>query len=124
MRHYASLYHRIDALPWTDAPITAATIDVPRGRIETRTIRLLPAPPDLDFARARQVVLIERYVTIKKHRQWVNRTCEAVLYLSNLTRDQTSPTDLLIHIRRNWGIEHLHWLRDVITTRTIDPSHQ
>ncbi len=85
-----------------------------RGRIETRTLRVLPAPPDLDFPHARQAVLIERYVTIKKNGQWVNRTCEAVLYLTDLTFDQTSPADLLAHIRGHWGIEQLHWLRDVI----------
>ncbi|MCA1675509.1 MAG: ISAs1 family transposase, partial [Actinobacteria bacterium] len=108
------LYARLNALPWTDVPITAATLDVARGRIETRTIRLLPAPPDLDFPHAGQVVLIERYVTIKKNRQWVNRNCEAVLYLTDLAGDQTSPADLLAHVRGHWGIEHLHWLRDVI----------
>lgn len=108
------LYARLDALPWTGVPITAATIDVARNRIETRTIRVLPAPSDLDFPHARQVALIERYVTIKKNGQWVNRTCEAVLYLTDLAGDQTSPADLLAHIRAHWGIEHLHWLRDVI----------
>ncbi|MGH3749165.1 MAG: ISAs1 family transposase [Micromonosporaceae bacterium] len=108
------LYERVNALPWTDVPITAATVDVARGRIETRTIRLLSAPPDLDFPHARQIVLIERYVTIKKNRQWVNRNCEAVLYLTDLAHDQTSPADLLAHIRGHWGIEQLHWLRDVI----------
>lgn len=108
------LYARLDALPFTEVPISAATVDRARGRIETRTIRLLPAPPDLDFPHARQVVLIERYVTIKKNRQWVNRNCEAVLYLTDLAGDQTSPADLLAHIRGHWGIEQLHWLRDVI----------
>jgi predicted transposase YbfD/YdcC len=105
------LYARLDALPWTEIPITAATIDTARGRIETRTIRLLPAPPDLNFPHAGQAVLIERYVTIKKNRQWVNRNCEAVLYLTDPTRDQTNPTDLLAHIRGHWGIEGPHWLR-------------
>ncbi|HEU0127825.1 MAG TPA: ISAs1 family transposase, partial [Pseudonocardiaceae bacterium] len=108
------LCQRLDALPWTDVPITAATIDVARGRIETRTLRVLPAPSDIDFPHARQVALIERYVTIKKNGQWVNRNCEAVLYLTDLAPDQTSPADLLAHIRGHWGIEQLHWLRDVI----------
>lgn len=75
---------------------------------------LLPTPPDLDFPHAGQVALIERYVTIKKNSQWVNRNCEAVLYLTDLACDQTSPADLLAHIRGHWGIEQLHWLRDVI----------
>jgi predicted transposase YbfD/YdcC len=38
------LYARLDALPWEDTPVTAATMEVNRGRVETRTIRVLPAP--------------------------------------------------------------------------------
>jgi predicted transposase YbfD/YdcC len=109
-----NLYERLNALPWTEVPITAATIDVARGRIETRTLRVLPAPSDLDFPHASQAALIERYVTIKKNGQWIIRNCEAVLYLTDLAPDQTSPADLLAHIRGHWGIEQLHWLRDVI----------
>jgi hypothetical protein len=37
-----------------------------------------------------------------------------VLYLTDLGGDQTSPADLLAHIRGHWGIEQLHWLRDVL----------
>jgi predicted transposase YbfD/YdcC len=108
------LYARLDALPWATTPVHAATTEITRGRIETRTLRVLPAPPDLDFPHAGQAVLIERYITIKKNRRWVMRNCEAVLYLTSLDSTQADPADLLALIRGHWSIEHLHWLRDVI----------
>jgi predicted transposase YbfD/YdcC len=108
------LYTHLDALPWASTPVTAATTEITRGRIETRTIRVLPAPPDLDFPHAHQAILIERYITIKKKRRWVMRNCEAVLYLTSLDTTQADPADLLALIRGHWSVEHLHWLRDVI----------
>ena len=105
---------RLDALPWATTPVAAATTEITRGRIETRTIRVVAAPPDLDFPHARQAILIERYVTIKKKRRWVMRNCEAVLYLTSLDTTQADPADLLALIRGHWSVEHLHWLRDVI----------
>jgi predicted transposase YbfD/YdcC len=105
---------RLDALPWENIPAAAATVEINRGRIETRTIRVLPAPPGLDFPHARQAVLIERYITVKKKRQWVMRNCEAVLYVTSLDAAAASPADLLALIRGHWRVEGLHWLRDVI----------
>jgi hypothetical protein len=60
-----------------------------------------------------QAILIERYTTYKKQGQWRTR-CEAVLYITSLSPDETSPADLLAHVRGHWRIEHAHWLRDVI----------
>ena len=105
---------QLDALPWDDTPVAAATAEVQRGRVETRTIRVLPAPHGLDFPHARQAILIERYVTIRKNRRWVPRNCEAVLYVTSLHPAQASPADLLACVRGHWRVEHLHWLRDVI----------
>ena len=108
------LYAALDALDWDDTPVAAATIDTARGRIETRTIRVLPMPDGLDFPYAQQAILIERYVTVKKNGQWVMRNCEAVLYITSLTAAETTPGDLLAHVRGHWTVEHLHWLRDVV----------
>jgi predicted transposase YbfD/YdcC len=107
-------YAALDALPWENTPVAAATIDTARGRIETRTIRVLPVPDGLDFPHAQQAILIERYVTVQKNGQRVMRNCEAVLYLTSLHEAETSPADLLAHVRGHWTAEHLHWLRDVI----------
>jgi predicted transposase YbfD/YdcC len=103
----------LNALPWETAPVTAATCEISRGRIETRTIRVLPAPGETGFEDARQAILIERYTTFKKKGQWRTR-CEAVLYITSLAPDETTPEDLLAHVRGHWRIEHAHWLRDVI----------
>jgi predicted transposase YbfD/YdcC len=108
------LYAQLDALPWEGTPVAAATTEVSRGRIETRTIRVLPAPEGTGFPYARQAILIERYVTIKKNGRWVMRNCEAVLYVTSLDAAQASPADLLAYVRGHWKVEHLHWLRDVV----------
>ncbi len=107
------LYAQLDALPWEDTP-AAATTEVSRGRIETRTIRVLSAPEGTAFPYARQAILIERYVTIKKNGRWVMRNCEAVLYVTSLDAAQASPADLLAYVRGHWKVEHLHWLRNVV----------
>jgi predicted transposase YbfD/YdcC len=108
------LFAALDDLDWHNTPVAAATVDTARGRIETRTLRVLPAPDDLDFPGARQAVLIERYVTVKKNGAWVMRNCEAVLYVTSLAAADASPEDLLACVRGHWSVERLHWLRDVI----------
>ena len=108
-----TLSRTLNALPWEDTPVTAATSEITRGRIETRTIRVLPAPAGTGFAGARQALLIERYTTYKKKGQWHTR-CEAVLYITSLSADETTPEDPLAHVRGHWRVEHMHWLRDVI----------
>ena len=39
------LFAALDALPWTDAPVAHRQTDRGHGRITTRTIQTLPAPP-------------------------------------------------------------------------------
>jgi predicted transposase YbfD/YdcC len=52
-------------------------------------------------------------VSGQKKGQWHTRA-EAVLYLTSLAAGDTTPEDLLAHVRGHWRIEHAHWLRDVI----------
>ena len=94
-------YAAIDALDWKNTPVAAATSEISRGRVETRTIRVLPAPAGLGFPYARQAILLERYVTIKNGR-WVMRNCEAVLYVTSLNTGQASLADLLAYARGHW----------------------
>jgi predicted transposase YbfD/YdcC len=108
-----NLNAQLNALPWETTPVAAATSEITRGRIETRTIRALPAPQDTGFTGAKQALLIERYVTYKKKGQWRTRA-ESVLYLTSLAADETTPEDLLAHVRGHWRVEGAHWLRDVI----------
>ena len=37
------MYAALDALDWENTPVAAATSEISRGRVETRTIRVLPA---------------------------------------------------------------------------------
>jgi hypothetical protein len=48
------LFTALDALPWTDVPIAHRQVDRRHGRITTRTIQVLPAPPDLRFHTSRR----------------------------------------------------------------------
>ena len=108
-----SLNAQLNALDWENTPVAAATSEISRGRIETRTIRVLPAPDGTGFQDAAQAILIERYVTQKKKGRW-RTSCEAVLYITSLNADEATPQDLLAHVRGHWRVEHTHWLRDVI----------
>ena len=103
-----TLFDALDALNWADAPVTAWTVDDDRGRHELRTIQVLPAPADLNFPHVAQVFLIERTVTVNG-----KTTYQAMLYVTSLTADQADPADLLAYVRQHWGIEVLHWIRDV-----------
>jgi predicted transposase YbfD/YdcC len=107
-----TLNETLNALPWESVPVAAATTEIARGRIETRTVRVLPAPAGTGFEGAAQAVLIERYTTQKKKGLW-RTSCEAVLYLTSLSADDTTPQDILAHVRGHWRVEHEHWLRDV-----------
>ena len=64
-----------------------------------------PHPDGTGFEDAGQALLIERYVTYKKKGQWRTRA-EAVLYLTSLAADETTPEDLLAHVRGHWRVEN------------------
>jgi hypothetical protein len=51
-----SLNAELDALDWENTSVSAATSEITRGRVETRTIRALPAPPGTGFQDAKQTV--------------------------------------------------------------------
>ena len=103
-----TLFDCLDALDWAVVPVTAWSVDEDRGRHELRTIQVLPAPLDLNFPYVVQVFLIERTVTVKG-----KTTHQAMLYVTSLTAEQADPADLLAYVRQHWGIEVLHWIRDV-----------
>jgi predicted transposase YbfD/YdcC len=111
-----TLFDQLDALTWADVPVTGWSVDDDRGRHELRTIQVLPAPPGLRFPHIAQVFLIERTVTVKGRTSY-----QAMLYITSLTAEQADPADLLAYVRQHWGIEVLHWIRDV--TYREDASH-
>ncbi len=101
------------SLPWNDVPINHAQTNRGHGRIERRTIQVLPAPEDLPFPKVNQVTLIERYVTDLKGNP---TSAVAVLGITSLTATRADPALLAALTRNHWGIESLHWLRDTRTS--------
>jgi predicted transposase YbfD/YdcC len=116
-----TLYTRLNTLPWNDVPVSHTQTDRGHGRIERRTIQVLPAPDNLSFPHVNQVTLIERYVADLAGNP---TSAVAVLGITSLTTTRATPARLAALARRHWGIESLHWLRDTLyhedtsTTRT------
>ena len=67
-------------------------------------MRVLPIPDGLDFPYAEQAIVIERYVMVRKSGRWVMRNCEAVLYVTSLAAEASTPRDLLAHVRGHWTV--------------------
>ena len=117
------LFARLDALDWAAVPVAHTTTDTGHGRRERRTIRVLPAPPDLGFPHAAQVFLIERYTTrtvrkrtkrSRKYRKVQVHTAVAVLGVTSLSDREAAPVHLATYVRCHWAIENkIHWVRDV-----------
>jgi predicted transposase YbfD/YdcC len=106
-----TLFDALDALPWHQVPIAHTATDRGHGRITTRTIQVLPAPEDLPFPHVSQVYLIERHVS-DLHGNPVSAV--AALGVASPAPDRASPADLARHVRQQWAIESLHWLRDTL----------
>jgi predicted transposase YbfD/YdcC len=106
-----ALFNALDALAWKDVPIAHRSTDTGHGRITTRTIQVLPAPPDLPFPHVNQVFLIERYVS-DLHGRPISAV--AALGLASLKPDQADPANLASYVREQWSIESLHWIRDTL----------
>lgn len=107
------LHARLTTLPWPQAAHHTAT-NSGHGRLEQRTIEVLPAPADLDFPAAAQVFQITRYRT---DRTTGERETHTWLGVTTLTPDQATPTQIATLLRRHWEIENrLHYVRDVTYT--------
>ena len=103
------LFDALNALPWAETPIACHSLETGHGRTTRRTIRVLPAPPDLPFPHVNQVWLIERYIT---HNASGKQTAAAQLGIASHTPQQAGLADLAAFNRGHWAIESLHWIRD------------
>jgi predicted transposase YbfD/YdcC len=106
-----ALFDALDALPWHEVPIAHSATDRGHGRITTRTIQVLPAPEDLPFPHVSQVLLIERYVSDLDGKPV---SAVAAFGVASPAADRASAADLAHHVREQWAIESLHWLRDTL----------
>jgi len=72
---------------------------------------VLPAPEDLPFPHVSQVMLIERYVSDLAG----NLVSAAAAFgVASPAADRASAAGLARHVREQWSIESLHWLRDTL----------
>jgi predicted transposase YbfD/YdcC len=106
-----NLFAALDQLDWPSVPIGHTSLDRGHGRIETRTIQVQPAPPDLPFPHTSQVFLVERGVTDLRGRSLSN---VAIFGVTSLDTHRADPAALAQLVRGQWGIESLHWIRDSV----------
>jgi predicted transposase YbfD/YdcC len=115
-----NLFTQLDALNWDNIPIHTNE-NSGHGRTERRTIRVQPAPENIDFPHVAQVFLIERYVTDTKTGK---NSAVAVLGITSLDTTQADAPQIATHTRRHWSIENkLHWVRDVTYGEDASQTH-
>jgi predicted transposase YbfD/YdcC len=122
-RNTPALWDELDALDWASVPVQHATEEKGHGRRERRTIQVMDAPAHVAkrFPHARQVALIERYVTravrAKKGKRWKKKQVKsaiAVFIITSLDAREAAPDCLAGYVRGQWTIENkVHWVRDV-----------
>lgn len=117
------LWEELDALDWTKVPVQHQSTEHGHGRRERRTIQVMDAPAHIRrrFPHARQVALIERYVTrtvrVKTGKRWIRKQVKsavAVFIITSLDAREAAPQHLASYVRGQWTIENkIHWVRDV-----------
>ncbi|GAA4804919.1 ISAs1 family transposase [Tomitella cavernea] len=106
-KNIPALHAQLKALPWKDVPPTRSTVQG-RGRRITRTIKATAVPDWIDFPGAAQVAQLRRTVTRK------GKTSREVVYLITSADHAVAPPDVIAAwARGHWGIEALHYIRDV-----------
>jgi hypothetical protein len=106
-------YQALDAIVWEQVPVSAATFEADRGRVETRTIQVAAAPAGLTYPGMEQAALIERYTTAKDKQGKAVTRSETVPILTTASADQAPSADLLALNRGHWAAtEATHWVRD------------
>ena len=112
------LFAALDALAWTDVPVAHTATDRGHGRVETRTLQVMTAPPGLPFPHVSQVLLVERTVTDLAGASLSN---VANLGVTSLNANRGDPALIAETVRGQWSIESLHWIRDTLYRE--DDSH-
>jgi predicted transposase YbfD/YdcC len=104
------LLEAIDRLDWQNTPIAHTVTEKNRGRTEQRDLYVLPAPADLPFPHAAQVLLIERYVTGRGDGK-IHAAAE--LAVTSAPWPLAGPALLADLVRGQWAVETVHMIRDV-----------
>lgn len=102
-----TLHRQLKALPWKDVPAHSQT-ETGHGKRVTRTIKVAAAPGWIGFPGARQVAQVRRTVTTNG-----KKTVEVVYLITSADPANAPPATLAAWVQGHWGIEALHWIRDV-----------
>jgi hypothetical protein len=106
-----ALWDELDALDRASVPVQHATEEKGHGRRERRAIQVLTAPAHIAkrFPHARQVALIERYVTrtvrVRKGKRWAReqvKSAVAVFIITSLDAREAAPEHLAAYVRGHW----------------------
>jgi predicted transposase YbfD/YdcC len=105
-----SLHRQLKALPWRDVPAVDTTRGKGHGRVESRTLKITEVHAGIGFPHARLAIQLIRHSRKLTGRRWHTET---VYLITDLGFHQIRPDELADIIRGHWGIEVLHWIRDV-----------
>ena len=120
------LFAAADALCWAAVAVDAWTVDRGHGRIDVRTIKVLPTTTLISklFPHVGRVLLVERY-SYGTDGNLLGAV--AVLGITSLPPHLAGPADLLAYLRGHWSIEMHHYVRDVVFREDASPvsrAHQ
>jgi predicted transposase YbfD/YdcC len=115
-----NLFAALDRLDWPSVPIGHRSEDRAHGRIEIRTIQVMPAPVTLPFPHVNQVFLVERGVRDVRGKSLSN---VATFGVTSHTERTADPATLAQLVRGHWGVESLHWIRDVVYREDHSTAH-
>jgi predicted transposase YbfD/YdcC len=108
-----SLHARVKSLPWRQVPAAFDTREKGHGRAEWRTLKVTAVAAGIAFPHAAQAIQIRRRrrpLSSRTGQRWSTETSYAV---TSLAAHQATPAQLAAWIRGHWGIEALHYIRDV-----------
>lgn len=108
-----TLFAQVKALPWgqiTDPDV--ATEEINRGRVETRSIKVIEAPDDFELDGAARIIEMTR--TRKKKGRPGPGKKRVFYYVTSLNHLQASGHELHELIRNHWTVEVHHYIRDVV----------
>src|SRR5699024_4481156 len=107
------IHAALDNLSWHDLP-SHTSINTGHGRTERRTIRVQPAPAEIDFPHAAQAFLVERYVTDTQTGTTSAIAEPGLTSLGQTAQKPHAPGRVTAYLRGHWRIENkLHYVRDV-----------
>ena len=120
------LFAAADAMCWEAVAVDAWTVDRGHGRIDVRTIKVLPPSALVSklFPHVTHVFLVERY-SYGTDGNLLGAV--AVLGITSLPPHLADPADLLAYLRGHWSVEMHHYVRDVVFGEDASPvsrAHQ